>query len=383
MYLNAEGVREIRKVLFKRPTQGRLLTTAWALPICAVLRQSAVGLQLLDELLHPAYRKQPIERPVFVFANPRSGTTLAHRLISVDDDAFTTVRLYQTILPSVTATRAFQALARFTEKRSGGALQRIYDFLNGPLERRWNGVHHLSLSQPEEDVCTQLWNLQTPAAGLLFPFMDDLRSQTWLDFQSPRRRAAFMDAYENTLKRHVYEAGGKRFLNKNVFFAPFVQSMYERFPDAAFVYLIRDPIESLPSFLNMFYRAWQAHSPSIRPEGEEIQALKQLGYDYYRYALTCRRLIPPEQFIVIRYEDLIQDPKATILDLCRRLDMPVGPTFETKLDEAVRAHSEWESCRDFGLEFFGITEGEVYAELADIFEAFGYRAPDPLALAAA
>ena len=192
-----------------------------------------------------------------------------------------------------------------------------------------------------------------------------------------------MDAYENTLKRHVYEAGGKRFLNKNVFFGPFVQSMYERFPDAAFVYLIRDPIESLPSFLNMFYRAWQAHSPSIRPDGEEIQALKRLGYDYYRYALACRRLIPPEQFIVIRYEDLVQNPKATILDLRRRLDMPVGPAFEAKLDQAVLAHSEWESSRDFGLEFFGITEDEVYAELADIFKAFGYHARDPLALAAA
>ena len=86
-----------------------------------------------------------------------------------------------------------------------------------------------------------------------------------------------MDCYENTIKRHVYEAGGKRFLNKNVFFSTRVRSVYEKFPDAVFVYLVRDPHDCLPSFLNMFYQAWKAHSPSIRPDGEEIQALKRLG----------------------------------------------------------------------------------------------------------
>jgi hypothetical protein len=186
------------------------------------------------------------------------------------------------------------------------------------------------------------------------------------------QRNAFMDCYEDTLKRHVYEAGGKRFLNKNVFFAPMVRSMYERFPDAAFVYLIRNPIDSLPSFLNMFYQAWKAHSPSIRPDGEEIRALKELGYDFYRYALECRREIPDDQFIVVRYEDLVEDPKATILGLYDRLGMPVSEAFEAKLDEACEAHRDWESSRDFGLEFFGITEDEVYFELRDVFEEFGY-----------
>ena len=375
MYVNKEGLREIRDVLFKKPTVGRLITTAWIAPIYAAIRQVTVGFRALDEVLYPEYRDQKIDRPVFVFANPRSGTTLTHRLISMDDEVFTTVKLYQTIFPSVTATRTFQELVKVAQTSIGSVLNRAYDFFNNPLESRWTEVHHLSLDQPEEDVCTQLWNLQTPALGLLFPFIDDLQSQTWLDQQSSEQRAAFMDSYENTLKRHVYEAGGKRFLNKNVFFAPFVLSMYERFPDAAFVYLVRDPIESLPSFLNMFYQAWKAHSPSIRPDGEEIQALKQLGYDYYRYALECRRKIPKDQFIVIRYEDLVRDPKSTILGLYGRLDMPVSEAFESRLDEAVQVHRDWESSRDFGLEFFGITDEEVYNELRDVFQEFGYSDP--------
>ncbi len=383
MYVNKDGLREIRKVLFKQPTVGRLVTTAWIGALYTAIRQVTVGFRALDEVLYPEYRKQKIDRPVFVFANPRSGTTLAHRLISMDDEVFTTVKLYQTIFPSVTATRTFQRLIEVAQTRVGNVLNGVYDFFNNPLETRWTEVHHLSLDQPEEDVCTLLWSLQSPATGLLFPFMDELQSQTWLDRQNPDQRAAFMDSYENTLKRHVYQAGGKRFLNKNVFFAPSVRSMYERFPDAAFVYLIRNPIDSLPSFLNMFYQAWKAHSPGIRPDGEEIQALKQLGYEYYRYALECRREIPKDQFIVVRDEDLVRDPKSTILGLYGRLGMPVSEAFEARLDDAIKGHRDWESSRAVELDFFGVTVEEVRSELRDVFEEFGYEDPVELQLEAA
>jgi hypothetical protein len=376
MYVNKRGLREIAGVLFKKPTVGRLVTTAWLAPIFAGLRQTAVAFRSLDEVVYPAYRDQKVEKPVFVFANPRSGTTLAHRLISMDQEVFTTVKLYQTIFPAVTATRTFKRLIELSDSRLGTVLDRAYGFFNAPFEKRWHGVHQISLDQAEEDVCTLLWSFASPTTGLLFPFMDDLPSQTWIDRQPDDEKHAFMDCYENTIQRHVFEAGGKRFLNKNVFFSTRVRAVYEKFPDAVFVYLVRNPHDCLPSFLNMFYRAWKAHSPGIRPDGEEIQALKRLGYEYYRYALECRREIPEDQFIAIRYEDLIRDPKKTILGLYGRLGMPVSEAFEAKLDEAMIAHEEYESPRDFELDFFGLTREEVSAELREVFEEFGYDTPE-------
>lgn len=375
MYLNRRGLREIGQVMFKKPTIGRLLTTAWIAPLYFSLRETTVFFRAIDELAYRGYRDQKVERPVFVFANPRSGTTLAHRLISMDDEVFTTVKLYQTIFPAVSATRVFKRLVALSQTRVGAGLRRAYHWLNAPLENRWDGVHHMSLDQAEEDVCTLLWSLTSPTTGLLFPFMEDLPSQTWIDRQPDAERKAFLDSYENTIKRHVYEAGGKRFLNKNVFFSTRVRSVYEKFPDAVFVYLVRDPYECLPSFLNMFYRAWKAHSPSIEPDGEEIQALKRLGYDYYRYALECRRDIPEHQFITLRYEDLIANPKQTMLGLYGRLDMPVSPAFEAKLDEAMMAQRDYESPRTVDLEFFGISRDEVAAELREVLETFGYDLP--------
>jgi len=156
MYLNKRGLREIRSVLFKRPTVGRLVTTAWIAPIYLGLRQSAAMFRAIDELVCPEYREQKVERPVFVFANPRSGTTLTHRLLSMDDEVFTTVKLYQTIFPAITATRTFKRLVELSKSPAGSVLRRAYDFLNSPLKSRWQDVHELSLDQPEEDVCTLL-----------------------------------------------------------------------------------------------------------------------------------------------------------------------------------------------------------------------------------
>jgi hypothetical protein len=372
MYINKRGMGEIAGVLFKKPTIGRLVTTTWITPIYLGLRQSTVVFRALDEVLYPEYRDQKVERPVFVFATPRSGTTLAHRLLSMDDEVFTTVKLYQTVFPAISATRTFKRLVELSRTPVGSVLHRAYAFFNSPFDQRWQDVHRISLDQPEEDVCSLLWSLTTAASGLLFPFMDDMPSQTWIDRQEPEERRAFMDYYENTIQRHVFEAGGKRFLNKNVFFSTSVRAVYEKFPDAVFVYLVRNPYDCLPSFLNMFYRAWQAHSPSIRPDGEEIQALKRLGYDYYRYALECRKEIPEDQFIVIRYEDLIRDPRKTILSLYGRLGMPVSEKLERRLDEAVVEQSEYESPRTIELDFFGIDHREVSEELRGVFEEFGY-----------
>jgi hypothetical protein len=56
--------------------------------------------------------------------------------------------------------------------------------------------------------------------------------------------------------------------------------------------------------------------------------------------------------------------------------MPVSEAFEAKLDEAMAAQREYESPRTVDLEFFGITREEVSTELREVFEVFGYDAPE-------
>ncbi len=46
------------------------------------VRQAISAVTLgLDHLVYPGHRKQPINRPIFIVGNPRSGTTFLHRLL--------------------------------------------------------------------------------------------------------------------------------------------------------------------------------------------------------------------------------------------------------------------------------------------------------------
>ena len=59
----------------------------------------------------------------------------------------------------------------------------------------------------------------------------------------------------------------------------------------------------------------------------------------------------------------------------QRLGMPVSQAFKAKLDDAMIAHSEYESSRSVELDFFGITREEVSEELSEVLEELGYDAP--------
>lgn len=60
----------------------------------------ATFFRLLDRIFVKSYSSTVIDKPIFILANPRSGTTFLHRLMSIDPQ-FETPKMYQTIWPSV------------------------------------------------------------------------------------------------------------------------------------------------------------------------------------------------------------------------------------------------------------------------------------------
>jgi hypothetical protein len=183
-----------------------------------------------------------------------------------------------------------------------------------------------------------------------------------------------MDYYDGTLRRILFSSGqGRRFLNKNVFFSPRIKTMHARFPDATFVYLVRHPYDGLGSFLSMFYAAWKTHSPDIQKDSPEAKALARFGMDYLRYALELQRELPADRFVVIRYDELVADPKGTVEALYKRLGEPLDEAFAEKLLAATSRQREHSSKHEYSLEEYGLTEAEVYAELRGVFDAYGFQ----------
>ena len=235
-------------------------------------------------------------------------------------------------------------------------------------------IHEMGFDKAEEDECTFVYAMHTPTTMLLSPFPEQLRDLAWLDACPREERERLMDYYDGSLRRILFSSGnGRRFLNKNVFFSPRIKTMLGRFPDATFVYLVRHPYDGLGSFLSMFYAAWKTHSPDIQKDSPEAKALARFGMDYLRYALELQRELPADRFVVIRYDELVADPKGTVEALYERLGEPMDAAFAEKLVAATSKQREHSSKHEYSLEEYGLTEAEVYAELRDVFDAYGFQ----------
>src|SRR5688572_26821538 len=64
--------------------------------------------RLLDEIFYRGYKKVQIKQPVFIIANPRSGTTYLHRLVALDDERFTYTKYAHTFFMTASFVRFYQ-----------------------------------------------------------------------------------------------------------------------------------------------------------------------------------------------------------------------------------------------------------------------------------
>jgi omega-hydroxy-beta-dihydromenaquinone-9 sulfotransferase len=374
MVTDREVLGAMVRALRERPAIGRITSFASLASVYAPF-QTLTRLTLkLDDVRHPEYRHAPVDSPIFIVANPRSGTTLLHRLMSEDDENFASFTLAETIFPSISIQWLFGRLGEIDDRLLGGLLGKAARAFDARVfGSRWEDVHRLGLFETEEDETFFSYSLQSPTTMLLVPFPDAIAPHVALDRQSREKRDLMMDYYEGTIRRLIHRKGhDKRYLDKNVFHTTRIRTIAERFPDARFVYMMRHPYEALPSFLNMFHAAWKTHSPDIGRRSPEIRALLQVGYENYRYALELSRSLPKSQMTIRRYEDLVHDPKGFVEGLYEWLGHDMSDDFRARLETATSAQKLYERPYGHKLEDYGISEAEVATELAEVFEAFGY-----------
>ncbi|MFW5920208.1 MAG: sulfotransferase family protein [Polyangiales bacterium] len=356
----------------RSPTLRRVQYFAGFGALFTALRSTAEVGRLVDDLVYREYRNQQVRAPVFIFANARSGTTLLHRLMSLDEESFAPYKLYQSIFPAVSLDRLFQTVKRLDEL-SGSPVSRLQHWIEDTFMGGWEGIHNMGLDREEEDESLFVYTMDAPGVMLLLPWIDELPRAFWLDRTEAEHRRRVMDYYEDSLKRHLFAVGGdRRFINKNAFFAGRLRSVFEKFPDGQFIYLVRHPYEVVPSVLSMFSVPWSAHSPEIRKDGPEMRALAQLAVDYYRYALEARAEIPPEQFLLLKYDELVADPRGAIEKVYDHLGLEMTDAYRRRLEEATAEQRSYQSKHAYSLEEYGLSRDFVYEQLRDIFDELGF-----------
>jgi hypothetical protein len=292
--------------------------------------------------------------PVFVLGFWRSGTTLLHELLSVDDrycypSTYDCMNAHKFVLTS--------PFARFRNRKT---------------TRRAQDGMKMGWSTPQEDEFALLsLGARSPYEGLLAP-------------KSYGQALALADPDElPTAERRLWERlfmqflrglalinRGKPVLLKSPAHGYRLRAIRRLLPDAKFIVIVRNPHEVFASWVGT-YRSFtnrfglgEALSDS---EVREITLSERLRYE--EKMICGLQGVPHGSLVYVRYEDLVADPVAAIRAVYRELGLPDFEYVRPRLIEELGRRSGYEKRKWIPDAYW---KRRVERAWRTLFERYGY-----------
>jgi len=331
---------------------------------------------LMDDLLFRGYRREPVPSPVFIIGNHRSGTTFLHRLLSKDDLRFSTMKMWEILLaPSITQRRAVAGVtgaARWFREKLIEGLNR--------LERDWHEksvMHDVSFQEPEEDdyLLLHIWSALT--TGLSSGLLTEAIPYTYFDTALPETdRRRIMGFYRECIQRHMFADRTthrlrRTYLAKNPAFSPKVATARRFFPDAKFIYLVRNPLEMIPSFVSMMRFSWDVLGIPGRDRAL-ADYITEMARHWYAYPLEQLDRAPEGHAVIVTYDELTRDPERTVQRIYNELNMDMGSNFATVLSNEATKSKSYKSRHHYDLNSLGLNREKILEEFRDVFDRFRF-----------
>ncbi len=309
---------------------------------------------------HLLYRRRIVETelagpPLFILGHWRSGTTLLHELMGLDE-RYSSPTTFQCFAPW-----HFLLTENIVSKYGGWLIPNKRPMDN--MKAGW--------TLPQEDEFA-LMNLGAPTPYLRlafpnheFPFQNTLGSDGFSESELARWKYLF-DWFLKALTLKTQ----KPLILKSPPHTGRVKILRSMYPDAKFVHLARDPRKLFPSTMKLwnsldFVQSLQVGEYQDRLKEFVLQSLVTM-YDSFE---ADRKELAANQLIDVRYEDLAVDPVRVVREIYERLELGNFESIESQIQERSIAEREYQTNR-FGLE--PDLEREVMSRWADYAQRYGY-----------
>ena len=319
-------------------------------------RMAATHLRVEQALREaPNTEQTELPTPVFVLGLFRSGTTILHRLLGEDPDN-RTLPHWESFDPVHTPE------GPEPRQRKLARTLMLADIISPSIR----AIHPMDALQTDE--CRGMFTnvFRTPQFNVQYRvdgYVDWLLAQdATIAYRHHRRQLQLV---------HRHRPHGKRFVLKDPTHTFFVDSILEVFPDARFVFIHRDPVETLTSICSL-----HAYARSVFSSDVDAHAIGAELSDSYMMRLlepavaTLDRL-PAGRVAHVRAPDLSQDPVGTIAEAYRTLGMELGGDARTAMREYMRAKRERGSARHIHTtEGFGLDPAAIHERFASYCARF-------------
>src|SRR5262249_41814302 len=124
-----------------------------------------------------------------------------------------------------------------------------------------------------------------------------------------------------TFLQHLTYRNPKRLVLKSPPHMARIKVLLEVFPDARFVHILRRPPVVFPSTMNLWKSLYRTHglqTPTF--DGLEEQVFQTFARMYERLEAD-RKLVAPERFYELRYEELVRDSMGEMQKIYEHLEL--------------------------------------------------------------
>ncbi|MFI3261903.1 MAG: sulfotransferase [Rikenellaceae bacterium] len=286
---------------FRKTTKGRKISKGYKLKyvltvvICRIL-------SVLTPIQNSIYRKK-IEKkeltkdPLFIIGHWRSGTTFVHNVLAKDKQfGFTTT--YHTVFPNIVL---------WGQSFFKGTMASIM-----PDKRPADNME-LNVDLPQEEEFA-LSNMSSCNYYNFWFFPQNMMEycSKYLTFKgaSKEEKDEFKREFQKLVKISMANTGGERYLSKNPPHTARVKELLEIYPNAKFIYLMRNPYTVLESTRNFFYKTIKPLQLHAIEEAQFDKQIVEVYKEMYIKYEEDKGLIPEGNLIEMKFEEFEQNPSA-------------------------------------------------------------------------
>ncbi len=264
--------------------------------------------------------------PVFIIGHWRSGTTYLQNLL-LNDNQYGYLNL-------VEATFPYLLLENYKLSRS----------LMKPLIPKTRPMDSMKMNvdtpQEHEFALTNLC-LLSPLTSLFF-FNKENEYLKYASFADATQDEfiKWKESFTYLLQKLTFKNNGKQLLLKNPLDSFRIKHLLEMFPNSKFIHIYRNPYEVFFSMIKLYEKnthLFWLHKPDFNLESFIFKIYLRLYQKLYEDSLNLRS----DQFIEVRYEDLVKNPLYELRRIYEKLSLGDFNLVEERIKQYIAALLEY------------------------------------------
>ena len=315
-----------------------------------------------DYFFFPGFKLKKPENPVFLMGHPRSGTTFLHRFLVKHCDELRGMYLLDMVFPSLTA--------RMIIKPFHDRLRKI------SLDKIWNPkIHKANLFEAEtEDVALFIKFGSGLLSWYYFYLWDKYKAEDLFEkkIKDVCGKDKFIDYLTSVHQKNIFKTE-KRMFCKSFALIYNIDKIFNEYPNAKILFMIRNPKETIPSTISLISGA----QTKINGLDKAPQAKKQEFYDkVYKTSLAYYKHMDNiikenhENIIVCTHKQLLTDFENVFRRILDFYDVKTDEKIEKAISEQVDKQKTFHSEHKYSLEQYGISEKKIEEDFSFVFDNY-------------